>query len=199
MLTACKHRNQTSKPVILSIGSRLKGNAFDLPVPCEIGHGAEPSSFMFLRGTFAFCRRERSGDGPKFRIHQTDCRSGIAQNSCRARFDAHSWRNGKFESTSRLCEPGSAGDCREPVRAGGYRLIAGGGEDADVLTFCFPVPRKKQVEERGQVIDHTAQARRARPAEGRRGIASRPLVSKSIGRQQVKSTHSAIEDSSPQC
>ena len=100
MLTACRYRNQSSKTVILSIGSRLKGNSFDLPVPCEIGRGFEPSSFMFLRGTFAFGRRERSGDGPKFRIHQTDCRSGIAQNSCRARFDAHSQRNGKFESTS---------------------------------------------------------------------------------------------------
>src|SRR6516162_9256354 len=39
MLTARRYRNQASKPVILSIGSRLKGNAFDLPVPCEIGRG----------------------------------------------------------------------------------------------------------------------------------------------------------------
>ena len=55
MLAACKYRNQASKRVILSIGSRLAGNAFDLPVPCEIGHGFEPSSFIFLRGTlFAF-------------------------------------------------------------------------------------------------------------------------------------------------
>jgi hypothetical protein len=54
MLTARKYRNRASKPVILSIGSRLKDNAFDLPVPCEIGHGFEPSSFMFLRETFAF-------------------------------------------------------------------------------------------------------------------------------------------------
>jgi len=42
--------------VILSIGSRLKGNAFDLLVPCEIGDGFEPSSFIFLHGTFAFRR-----------------------------------------------------------------------------------------------------------------------------------------------
>jgi hypothetical protein len=41
MLTARKYRNRASKPVILSIGSRLKDNAFDLPVPCEIGHGFE--------------------------------------------------------------------------------------------------------------------------------------------------------------
>jgi len=81
MVTARKYRNRASKPVILSIGSRLKDNAFDLPVPCEIGDGFEPSSFMFLRGTFAFRRRERSGDGPRFRIHlpqavsQTDRRS----------------------------------------------------------------------------------------------------------------------------
>jgi hypothetical protein len=75
MLMGRKYRNQTSKPVILSIGSRLKGNAFNLPFPCKIGHGFEPSSFMFLRGIFAFCRREGSGDGPKFRIHQTDSRS----------------------------------------------------------------------------------------------------------------------------
>ena len=55
MLTARKYRNRASKRVILSIGSRLEGNAFDLPLPCEIGHGFEPSSFIFLRGTlFAF-------------------------------------------------------------------------------------------------------------------------------------------------
>ena len=40
MLTARKYRNRASKLVILSIGSRLKDNAFDLPVPCEIGHGS---------------------------------------------------------------------------------------------------------------------------------------------------------------
>ena len=34
------------------------------------------------------------------------------------------------------------------------------------------------------MLDHTAQARRARPADGRRWIALRPFVSKSIGRQQ---------------
>jgi hypothetical protein len=44
MLTARKYRNRASMPVILSIGSRLTDNAFDLPVPCEIGHGFEPSS-----------------------------------------------------------------------------------------------------------------------------------------------------------
>src|SRR5438105_7408706 len=60
---------------------------------------------------------------------------------CANRSDRRQSREGDrwFESTSLqrrvLCEPGSAGDCREPVRAGGYRLIAGGGEDADVLTF----------------------------------------------------------------
>ena len=51
MLAARKSRNQASKRVILSIGSRLEGNEFDLPVPCEIGHGFEPSSFIFLHGT----------------------------------------------------------------------------------------------------------------------------------------------------
>src|SRR6516162_3962260 len=40
MLTARKYRNRASKLVILSIGSRLKDNAFDLPVPSEIGHGS---------------------------------------------------------------------------------------------------------------------------------------------------------------
>src|SRR6516164_3304804 len=59
MLTARKYRNRASKLVILSIGSRLRDNAFDLPVPCEIGHGFEPSSFVFLRGIFAFRRRVR--------------------------------------------------------------------------------------------------------------------------------------------
>ena len=69
MLTTGKYRKRVSKRVILSIGSRLKGNAFDLLVPCEIGDGFEPSSFIFLHGTFAFRRRERSGDRPKFRSH----------------------------------------------------------------------------------------------------------------------------------
>jgi hypothetical protein len=55
MRTARKYRNQASKRVILSIGSRLEGDAFDLPVPCEIGHSFEPSFFIFLRETlFAF-------------------------------------------------------------------------------------------------------------------------------------------------
>ena len=47
MLTARKYRNRASKLVILSIGSRLEGNAFGLPVPWEIGHGLKPSSFIF--------------------------------------------------------------------------------------------------------------------------------------------------------
>ena len=47
MLTARKYRNRASKRVTLSIGSRLKGNAFDLPVPCEIGQvlSLRPLSF----------------------------------------------------------------------------------------------------------------------------------------------------------
>jgi hypothetical protein len=45
MLTAGKYRKRVSKRVILSIGSRLKGNAFDLLVPCEIGHGLYLSSW----------------------------------------------------------------------------------------------------------------------------------------------------------
>jgi hypothetical protein len=47
MLKAREYRNRASKRVILSIGSRLKGNAFDLPVPCEIGHRFESSCFSF--------------------------------------------------------------------------------------------------------------------------------------------------------
>jgi hypothetical protein len=39
---------------------------------------------MFLRGTFAFRRRERSGDGPKFSNPSDGLQiKGIAQNSCR--------------------------------------------------------------------------------------------------------------------
>ena len=61
-------------------------------------------------------------------------------------------------------------------------------------------PRKKHVGLRGQVRDHTAQARRARPADGRRWIALRPFVSKSIGRQQRQiRSQSTIEDSSLRC
>src|SRR6516162_9534836 len=90
MLTARKYRNRASKLVILSIGSRLRDNAFDLPVPCEIGHGFEPSSFVFLRGIFAFRRRvRRTAD-------QRDS-AELLSDAVRRSFKA---RNGKFESSS---------------------------------------------------------------------------------------------------
>jgi hypothetical protein len=104
MLTARKYRNRASKPVILSIGSRAEGQCIRSPGSVEIGHGFKPSSFMFLRRTFAFRRRERSGDGPKFRIHlpqavsQTDWDGAeLLSGAVRCSFKA---RNGKFESTS---------------------------------------------------------------------------------------------------
>src|SRR6516165_7727872 len=90
MLTARKYQNRASKLVILSIGSRLKDNAFDLPVPCEIGHGFEPSSFMFLSGIFAFRRRVRRTADQR---DSAELLSGAVRRSFKA-------RNGKFESTS---------------------------------------------------------------------------------------------------
>src|SRR6516164_127089 len=90
MLTARKYRNRASKLVILSICSRLKDSAFDLRVPCEIGHGFEPSSFIFLRGTFALCRRVRRTADQR---HSAELLSGAVRRSFKA-------RNGSFESTS---------------------------------------------------------------------------------------------------
>src|SRR6516165_11080219 len=98
MLTTRKYQNRVSKLVILSIGSWLKDNAFDLPVPCEICRGFEPSSFVFLRGIFAFRRRvRRTAD-------QRDS-AELLSDAVRRSFKA---RNGKFESSSlqrRVREP----------------------------------------------------------------------------------------------
>jgi hypothetical protein len=81
MLTARKYRDRASKRVILSIGSRLKGNAFDLPVPCEMGHGFEPSSFIFrvepsrsAGGSDPVTDRSFESISLKA-VSQTDCRS----------------------------------------------------------------------------------------------------------------------------
>ena len=142
MLTAHKYRDRASKRVILSIGSRLKGNAFDLPFPCEIGHCFEPSSFMFLRGTFAFRRRERSGDGPKFRIHLPQSGEsdglqikGIAQNSCRARFDAHKSRATNRRRSS-ITEHSFHGIDTSSSKAESVTHVSG--------TFCPPMSRAAQ-------------------------------------------------------
>ena len=78
MLTARKYRNRASKLVIFSIGSRLKDNAFDLPVPSEIGHGLEPWNLCVL---------------PENQTDSAELLPGAVRRSFKA-------RNGKFESTS---------------------------------------------------------------------------------------------------
>ena len=79
MLTARKYRNRASKLVILSIGSRREGNAFDLPVR------ARSATVLSLRPLCFSVEPSRSaGERDGLQI------KGIAQNSCRARFDAHS-------------------------------------------------------------------------------------------------------------
>jgi hypothetical protein len=98
MLTTRKYRKRASKRVILFIGSRLNDNAFDLPVPCEIGHGFEPSSFMFLPWNL----RVPPGESDGLQI------KGLAQNSCRVRFDAHSKRG--TESSNPPPSSGESGE-----------------------------------------------------------------------------------------
>jgi len=81
MVTARKYRNRASKLVILSIGSRREGNAFDLPVR------ARSATVLSLRPLCFSVEPSRSaGERDGLQI------KGIAQNSCRARFDAHSKR-----------------------------------------------------------------------------------------------------------
>src|SRR6516164_3416051 len=83
MPTARKYRNRVSKLVIFSIGSRLKDNAFDLPVPSEIGHGFEPWNLCVL---------------PENQTDSAELLPGAVRRSFKA-------RNGKFESNSRLFRP----------------------------------------------------------------------------------------------
>ena len=61
MLTARQYRNRPSKRVILSIGSRREGNACDLQVSCEIGHGFEPVPYISPRKPIRIPPRDRSG------------------------------------------------------------------------------------------------------------------------------------------
>src|SRR6516165_12053937 len=81
MLTARKYRNRASKIVILSIGSRLKDNAFDLRFRARL------ATVLSLRPLCFSVESSRSaGESDGLQI------KGIAQNSCRAGFDAHSKR-----------------------------------------------------------------------------------------------------------
>src|SRR6516162_9587470 len=81
MLTARKYRNRASKIVILSIGSRLKDNAFDLRFRARL------ATVLSLRPLCFSVESSRSaGESDGLQI------KGIARNSCRARFDAHSKR-----------------------------------------------------------------------------------------------------------
>ena len=66
-----------------------------------------------------------------------------------------------------------------PLKQAGCELLIPPASRCQRGEFQF---QQKKVGSRGQVLDHTAQAPRARPADGRRWIVSRPFLSKSIGR-----------------